>query len=64
MKTLKQIQKETKIKYEPKRQRKLPMYLTQIEKHESGNSESEVLGIIAVLAILGIAIALAVVLGA
>lgn len=55
---------ETKIKYEPVKQRKLPLYLTQIEKHESGNSALEVLGIIAVLAIVGIAIALSVVLGA
>ena len=55
---------ETKIKYEPIKQRKLPMYLTQIERHESGNSTAEVLGIIAVLAIVGIAIALAVILGA
>ena len=64
MKTLKQIQSETKIKYEPIKQRKLPMYLTQIERHESGNSALEVLGIIAVMIIVGIAIALAVVLGA
>lgn len=64
MKTLKQIQMETKIKYEPKKQRKLPMYLTQIERHESGNNALEFLGIIAVLAIVGITIALAVILGA
>ena len=64
MKNLKHIQMETKIKYEPIKQRKLPIYLTQIEKHESGNSALEVLGIIAVLVIVGIAIALAVILGA
>lgn len=64
MKTLKQIQMETKIKYEPIKQRKLPMYLTQIERHQTGNSALEVLGIIAVIAIVGIAIALAVILGA
>lgn len=55
---------ETKIKYEPIKQRKLPLYLTQIERHESRNSIAEVLGIIAVMVIVGIAIALAVVLGA
>lgn len=64
MKTLKQIQTETKIKYEPIKQQKLPLYLTQIEKHESGNSAAEVLGIIAALAIVGIAIMLSCVLGA
>lgn len=64
MKTLKQIQTETKIKYEPIKKRKLPLYLTQIEKHESGNSALEFLGIIAALAIVGIAIMLSCVLGA
>lgn len=64
MKTLKQIQKETKIEYTPQEQPKLPLYLTQVEKHDTNTGRLEVLWIIAAVLIAGFFILLAVILGA